>query len=72
MSKVERPFLIVFKSMCCLKQLVLMWTLRFTIVLPKQGLLATFQCELLAKGFSLREDEVHKFLRGKRENQRES
>lgn len=47
--------------------------LRFPTVLPKQRLLAKFQCKLLAKGFSLREDEeVHKFLRRKRENQRES
>lgn len=58
--------------MCCLKQLGLTWTLWFPVVLPKQRLLAKLQCKLLAKGFSLGDEEIHKFLRRKRKNQRES
>lgn len=74
MSKVEHPFLVVIGVHVLPKAAWLdVDSLRFPVVLPKQRLLAKLQCELLAKGFSLGEDEeVHKFLRRKRENQRES
>lgn len=74
MSEIEYPFLIVIKVLVLPKAACLdVDSLRFPIVLPKQRLLAKFQCKLLAKGFSLGEnEEVHKFLRRKRGNRRES